>query len=189
MAESLYCVFDNCLSKRAVTSKGRPVKNGLCRRHANQKAQGEVLSEIVPKNRGSGQLWRQKDSLLPEGFKHCRKCGIPKPFENFSSASVKRSRDGLYSYCKLCSANKERLWKYKVSEEEVNKMYSNQGGICAICPATIERQNKKSHLDHNHITGVFRGLLCKSCNNGLGFFKDDIGILTSAIEYLKRTGT
>ena len=39
-------------------------------------------------------------------------------------------------------------------------------------------------LDHNHITGDFRGFLCHRCNRSIGGFKDDVEILKRAIKWL-----
>jgi len=40
--------------------------------------------------------------------------------------------------------------------------------------------------DHNHLTGRWRGVLCTSCNRGLGFFKDSIELFEAALAYLKK---
>lgn len=63
----------------------------------------------------------------------------------------------------------------------------SQGGACAIC-ATIfsELPTYAVHADHDHFTGLPRGLLCSGCNVGLGSFRDDPDRLKAAIEYLAR---
>ena len=53
-------------------------------------------------------------------------------------------------------------------------------GACVICGCT----DKVLHLDHNHITNTLRGMLCGSCNRGLGMFKDSAVLLANAINYL-----
>jgi len=55
---------------------------------------------------------------------------------------------------------------------------------CEICH---EHFTKTPLLDHCHETGVFRGWLCRTCNSGLGQFKDNVVILEKAAEYLRKT--
>ncbi len=58
---------------------------------------------------------------------------------------------------------------------------------CPICKKkTIPGLTSKVVLDHNHYTGKPRAWICDSCNTGLGRFKDDILLLQSAIDYLKK---
>jgi hypothetical protein len=68
-------------------------------------------------------------------------------------------------------------------------MNYQQDGLCAICgskeiPAKSGQQRRLS-IDHDHETGRIRGLLCSKCNTGLGFFRDNIRFLRSAIRYLE----
>jgi hypothetical protein len=62
---------------------------------------------------------------------------------------------------------------------------SEQDFLCGICR---EAFCKTPHIDHNHFTNDFRGLLCSGCNHLLGFSKDSILILEQAIQYLKKYG-
>ncbi len=62
----------------------------------------------------------------------------------------------------------------------------SQGSRCAICNELPEKQ-ELSH-DHDHETGLPRGLLCSRCNTGLGFFKDDPQRLIHAVLYLRKYG-
>lgn len=58
---------------------------------------------------------------------------------------------------------------------------------CPICrKRTIPGVTSKVVLDHNHSDGTVREWLCDSCNTGIGRFKDDIGILKRAMEYLEK---
>jgi hypothetical protein len=75
---------------------------------------------------------------------------------------------------------------YGVSADEVDAMLVAQGGGCAICGERPERL-ASMHLDHDHMTGSLRGLLCIDCNQGLGKFRDDPEVLMAAIGYLRRT--
>lgn len=55
---------------------------------------------------------------------------------------------------------------------------------CAIC-GNAPGPNKALALDHCHLTGIFRGLLCGSCNIALGFFRDKVTSLKAAVVYLE----
>ncbi len=63
-----------------------------------------------------------------------------------------------------------------------------QDGCCAICKSSDPGRKKSQWfcVDHDHKTGEVRGLLCNSCNAGLGFLKDSIETLAQAIIYLKQ---
>jgi hypothetical protein len=80
--------------------------------------------------------------------------------------------------------------KFGISLEQYNSMLSIQKGVCAIClrPERRVYNGKISQLavDHNHLTGKIRGLLCNDCNVMLGNAKDDPEILKRAIVYLER---
>lgn len=70
------------------------------------------------------------------------------------------------------------LWR-RVSRPKL----TGQGSHCAIC-GTVALDGKAWHIDHDHTTGVVRGILCPNCNLGLGVFQDDTSRLASAISYL-----
>lgn len=74
---------------------------------------------------------------------------------------------------------------YGISKEDYDKLFSAQNGRCAIC-GKLDWNGKNPFIDHNHITGKIRGILCTNCNHALGHMKDDPEILAKAIEYLKR---
>lgn len=92
----------------------------------------------------------------------------------------KRSGDGLRSY--------RMYYQYGLTLEQYDQMNKDQNGLCKLC----NRESKnfwgtKLAVDHCHITGKVRGLLCDKCNKGLGQFEDNIEVLQKAIEYLKKT--
>jgi len=77
-------------------------------------------------------------------------------------------------------AVRSHLLKY-MSEPDYNAMWAAQDGLCAICRLEC---SKSLAVDHDHKTGKIRGLLCKKCNMALGLLKDDIQLMSRAIEYL-----
>lgn len=107
-----------------------------------------------------------------------------------------RSRESGRKYRKrnprVCK-NAHLKRKYGITIEDYDKMLEDQGGVCKICsnPET-EVDKKKGKLkdlavDHCHITGKVRGLLCGRCNKALGKFKDDPELIRSALNYLLET--
>ena len=78
--------------------------------------------------------------------------------------------------CKVCAGKKAKI----VNELKKTNPYPDMSYSCPICL----KQASKYYLDHSWETGEFRGWLCNGCNVALGLFKDDIDILTRAIQYL-----
>lgn len=79
-----------------------------------------------------------------------------------------------------------RHYKYGMTIEDYDRMFAEQNGGCAICGGTPTR-TEHLHVDHDHETGRIRGLLCDSCNLGLGKFRDDPDVLAKAAAYLRST--
>lgn len=75
--------------------------------------------------------------------------------------------------------------KFDLTLQEYEDLLEEQNHECAICYKP-DPTNRKLAVDHDHKTKVIRGLLCGSCNNGLGRFQDDPEILERAAKYLRR---
>jgi len=73
--------------------------------------------------------------------------------------------------------------QYNLSLEKYDEMYKNQNGKCYICDRGII--GKQVKVDHNHLTGQVRKLLCHNCNTSLGLLNEDVEIFKKCIEYLK----
>lgn len=72
-----------------------------------------------------------------------------------------------------------------VSVEEYLELINSSNGVCEICGISETENHRRHCVDHNHETGELRGILCASCNAGIGVFHDSIEKLEKAIEYLK----
>lgn len=118
---------------------------------------------------------------VPAGCKWCPGCRSVRPFEEWGRN--KRSRDGYNSYCKECrnarSARDYLKRTHRLTPEDVECLIRRQGGVCMIC-----LRASAEHVDHDHLTGERRGILCFNCNVALGQFRDDPWVLRRAIEYL-----
>ena len=73
-----------------------------------------------------------------------------------------------------------------ISLEEYRALLKAQGGGCAICGAERSHCGQMLSVDHCHVTGVIRGLLCKACNSALSLFNEDPDVMRAAAEYLER---
>jgi hypothetical protein len=80
-----------------------------------------------------------------------------------------------------------KKWRLKhyfgLSIEDFTAMVKKQNGRCAICG--MPPGNKGLCVDHDHASGENRGLLCQTCNTGIGLLKEDPKIMKNAIAYLK----
>lgn len=80
----------------------------------------------------------------------------------------------------------QRLNQYGLTPDTFLAMMESQNHKCAICGHSDKSQKKTfPMIDHCHETGKVRGILCSSCNMGIGKFKDNIELLEAAIKYLK----
>jgi len=91
-------------------------------------------------------------------------------------------------------ANPEKMQDYNRKYEfgiplgEYDRMLVEQNGVCAICRQPL-MHSRPLDVDHCHITRQIRGLLCWSCNRGLGFFKDNPTYLHNALSYLSKANS
>ena len=77
------------------------------------------------------------------------------------------------------------LRKYGITPEQYEVMLKEQKDKCKICERMFDEETTVPHVDHCHSTGKVRGLVCRSCNTGLGFFEDNTEWLKKAITYLE----
>ena len=81
--------------------------------------------------------------------------------------------------------------KYGLSDAEYHDILAAQGGGCGICGrqqpglAPVTGKPRRLVVDHDHATGVVRGLLCTPCNSGIGMLGDQPQRLRVAADYLE----
>ena len=75
---------------------------------------------------------------------------------------------------------------YGLEKGEYAQLYLFQGGKCALCRRATGASRKLS-VDHDHATGLVRGLLCRPCNTMLGHARDSAMFFLRCIWYLRRT--
>lgn len=150
------------------------------------------------------RLTARYDALGPAVLvteKRCCDCKQIKPRESFSVR--KTSRDGLRGDCTECLNRRNRdyhlthprrqkvnmaKYRYGLTSDQYDAILEHQNGLCAICsqPEGISVSGKPHRLavDHDHVSGKIRGLLCRRCNIALGHFDDKVENLQAAIQYL-----
>ena len=148
--------------------------------------------------------------------KQCSKCNEVKPLAEFYKDKSKN--DGYRTECKSCKkmyargfrkTEEYKVWKRENSKAYYHNIYKHDDAykirekrrrVKRDYGITLEEYSKHldspcdicggeaKHLDHCHITGKVRGLLCIDCNTILGYSKDNINILKRAIRYLQKEG-
>lgn len=114
--------------------------------------------------------------------------------------------DGLEYYCIVCSRELHKNYdrkrnqlesrkaslrratfnrEYNITSAEYQTMLEKQDFKCAICRSNGSTNKRAFCVDHDHVTGKIRGILCDNCNVALGRFQDNESYLMAAIMYLK----
>jgi hypothetical protein len=75
--------------------------------------------------------------------------------------------------------------EYGLSVAAFEAMKAEQRGRCAICKGLPSGRSPVLHVDHDHVTGNVRALLCSPCNQGIGLLRDSHLIAAAAAKYLR----
>jgi hypothetical protein len=136
-----------------------------------------------------------KPRNAPRG-KECKECraererrGLPYP------ANPRPIADGTGGRCATHGRQAKRMSKAGAHERRVQKVYGlrpgeygqiylAQGSVCAICRRATGATRALS-VDHDHKTGLVRGLVCRPCNDLLGHLRDDLGAARRIVDYLQ----
>jgi hypothetical protein len=137
-----------------------------------------------------------KNKTTKDGLSYyCKKCCVKKTIESRNREKTINPLTGKTNYTKKYNEypvntkdyhkNLVLIRKYNMTLEMYNKMIIDQNYTCAICNRHVNDLPKRLDVDHDHITGQVRGLLCGKCNMGLGYFQDNIDIINKALVYIK----
>lgn len=113
-------------------------------------------------------------------LKNCREWHIKNP---------ERARANQLAWSKRLDKDYKRrrqLKNYGMSLEDYNDMLQRQNGVCAICDKP-PKESKNLQVDHDHNTGIVRGLLCFRCNYGMSFFSENPDRMEKAVNYLRKS--
>jgi Autographiviridae endonuclease VII len=142
--------------------------------------------------------------------KQCNKCSELKSLTEFFIDRNNKT-NGRYSICKACKKERVYKWRennrdqynatqrnytsknyaalrlnrYKITLPEYEKLLADQKGLCAICGKSNPSDKREMAIDHDHVTGKVRGILCYGCNR-LMVLLDNTELLTKAEAYKKK---
>jgi hypothetical protein len=189
------CQIDDCT---------RPHKaRGLCQTHYAQRLRGSDFSPIRSRVREKPPECIEEDCSEPVKSKGLCKTHYQRLLRHGHTRYRDRKKPakqcvidgcGNVLYAKsLCHPHyaKQRKWQaYGVDATRYQEMLREQKGVCAICsqPEKItdsaSGKSKDLAVDHDHVTGAVRALLCSACNTAIGLFNDDDGLLAKAQTYV-----
>jgi hypothetical protein len=98
----------------------------------------------------------------------------------------KANRDKVRGYAAAYRAkNPEVMRRLRRKRWGLPEPTRPEPAVCELCAAP--RPGAKTLcLDHDHVTGQFRGWLCHRCNAGIGLLGDDLASLRRAVAYLEK---
>lgn len=131
-----------------------------------------------------------KNSDSPDGLSYvCKECNRIRASEWYSKNAERAKARGANPL----NGKRFNLKKYGLTVEDYGRMLDEQKSLCAICGQPEIQVNHCSGkvldlaVDHCHVTGKVRGLLCSRCNKMLGLSSDSLEILMKAREYLAKS--
>ena len=134
-------------------------------------------------------------SDTPVRTKICQRCGEHKHIDHFAHRSYSKNGDReTKNYCKDCDRIAQKL------VEKIKKQIGppKDNHVCDCCGKTeqailtefrLHQGTKKKTVwtyDHDHKTGLFRGIICQPCNTVMGNLKDSLDVANKVVKYIKK---
>jgi hypothetical protein len=178
--QSCGCYRTEMITKLGKSNKGKSDNRGQPRKYEQYEG---VLGKVI------GAVDRSEHNGAVMYVVECAKCGEQ------HTRNAKHLKQGQET--QDCSYYKPPNWsglerddnmmrkKYGISTAEFAALLEFQGNCCAICAKPIEALRRRINIDHDHTTNQVRGILCTSCNTGLGHLGDDMAGLQKAMAYLQ----
>lgn len=147
----------------------------------------------MPKTKEQIKAYNKEYFARPEVIARA-KIRNAKPAHKIRRKLYKKTERGKEAERRYIERNRERLFEnryksrvrrlYGLTYEQYQEILEKQNGACAICLKEQREASKRLHIDHDHVTGKVRGLLCTKCNMGIGLFGDNVDLLDKATKYL-----
>jgi hypothetical protein len=125
-----------------------------------------------------------------EGVPHAKRC---EPCKTKKRVRSEEHKQYMAQYQKdHRDASRQRGYKlknrYGIDEADWWVMLEAQEWACKICSRPWREDDVRAmwHTDHSHETGAVRGILCSTCNRGLGQFQDSPALMRQAALYVER---
>lgn len=169
-------------------SRSRPKKEKTERTHCKH---GHELTEDNRYWHLTTETWVCKKCVKEATRRYRESQGNPRDLTKCKNGHlISTDNVNLYSNgttrCKTCvqvNMQTSRLKKYGITQEQFEELEVRQKGACAVCHQSMAGL-RNLHIDHDHVTGQVRGLLCSQCNTALGKFRDSPEVLIAAAKYL-----
>ena len=163
-------ITHTCIPCGSATTKSRRESNRRRRRMAVPTECGDVIS--------------LQGDRLTVSHKQCPKCCEWKLHSLYGCNNSNLL--SLSTYCKDCEHAKGLERRYALSRDDYLALLSVQGGACKVCGSRSPECGKDNlFVDHDHVTGSVRGLLCHACNAMVGYSRDNPEILRNGAAYLE----
>ncbi len=130
---------------------------------------------------------------IPAALRSCIKChDAPRTkHSHYCRTCLNAYHRSRYNYER--ERDKQLQANYGVSLDEYNALSHAQDDVCAICKQPEKNRGGKKrtenvtpmlHVDHDHVTGKIRGLLCSECNTAIGMLHEDPNRIKALLKYL-----
>jgi hypothetical protein len=140
---------------------------------------GKKKAAVVRRKYELGEVGviKRREYALKYYYANLEKCRV-------QSAARKR-KQGLSPKEKQSQRAAHLKKKFGISTEEYEALLVTQNGVCAVCRNSCP-SGRRLAIDHCHVTGKIRGLLCTPCNTAIGLAKEDTLRLRALIDYIER---
>jgi Recombination endonuclease VII len=148
--------------------------------------------KVCGKEKLEAEFYKRKNNDSRAKSDPCRECSLAARKADYHKRSDEMSKRAKI-YRKL---NPEKIrdtklkQTYGVGIDYFNTKLKEQGGVCAGCRQNVKTIWKGKEvnmaLDHDHLSGKVRGVLCMHCNRGLGSLRDNEETLNNLIDYLRK---
>ena len=151
-------------------------------REAKREANRRWKEKNPEANREANRRWKEKN---PEAIRKANLDWCEKNQEARRETNRNAMRRWREKY-----PGRQTYQRYRITPEEFQALLEAQEHHCAICGSVNRAQDggklRQLNVDHDHTTGLIRGLLCHHCNLGIGHLNDDSELLRKAIAYLEK---